>query len=86
MEKPSKKELEDKIKNLEKDLEKEKEDQKIIFTRTELQEFIAEAVKENLIVEVKEKESYQYGGGYKTMKTVGVFWGSQKVYESSSFE
>jgi type IV secretory pathway VirB9-like protein len=86
MEKPSKKELENKIKELEKELDKSKEDQKIVFTKKELQDFIKEEVKENLSVEVKEKENYQYGGGYKTMKTVEVFWDGNKVYESSSFE
>jgi len=78
----TKQDLKDKIKKLEQELD----NQKISFTKKELQEFIKKEVIDNLVVEVKEGESYQYGGGYKPHKTVGVFWGEEQVYESTSFE
>jgi len=68
------------------ELEKELENQKLTFTKKELQEFIKKEVLENLIVEVKEGDSYQYGGGYKPYKEIGVFWGDEQVYTSTSFE
>ena len=82
----TKQELRDKVSKLKKEV-KEKEDNAILsFTKTELKEFIKKEILANLIVEVKEGDSYQYGGGYKATKTVGVFWGDEQVYESTSFE
>jgi len=42
----------------------ELDNQKLTFTKKELQDFIKKEVVDNLIVEVKEGDSYQYGGGY----------------------
>jgi len=69
-----------------KELEAELDNQKIAFTKKELQEFIAQEVKSKLEVEVKEHESYQYGGGYKTLKSIGTFYAGDMIYESTSFE
>jgi len=80
--KTSKQDLLDKVSELEKELE----NQKLTFTKKELQEFIKKEVVDNLIVEVKEGESYQYSGGYKAHKEIGVFWGDEQVYTSTTFE
>ena len=80
--KTSKKDLVEKVAKLEEELDK----QKLTFTKKELQEFIKKEVIDNLIVEVKEGDSYQYGGGYKAYKEIGVFWGNEQVYTSTSFE
>jgi len=80
--KTSKKDLAEKVAKLEEELD----NQKLTFTKKELQDFIKKEVVDNLIVEVKEGESYQYGGGYKSYKEIGVFWGDEPVYTSMSFE
>lgn len=82
----SKDDLRKQIETLKKESIKNEENTKLIFTKKELQDFIKEEIINNLVVEVKEGESYQYGGGYKDNKTIGVFWGDLKVYESTSFE
>jgi len=84
--KESKQDLRDEIKKLKTESVKRDENQKLLFTKKELQDFIKKEIEENLIVEVKEHDSYQYGGGYKTSKSIGVFWGDTSVYESTSFE
>ena len=82
----TKKDLRDEITKLKKE-GKEKDEKAILsFTKTELKDFIKKEVLGNLTVEVKEGEIYQYGGGYKPHKVIGVFWGDEQVYESISFE
>lgn len=80
--KTSKQDLIDKVSELEKELG----NQKISFTKKELQEFIKKEVIDNIKVEVREDESYQYGGGYKPYKEIGVFWGDDLIHTSTSFE
>jgi len=81
--KQSKPVLRDRIKELEKEIE---DNTKLIFTKKELQEFIKKEVEANLRVEIKESDSYQYGGGYKSSKSIETSWGESDIYESGSFD
>jgi len=82
----SKQDLKDRIKCLEKEANERDEKAVLTFTKKELQEFIKKEISLNLIVEVNEGDSYQYGGGYKGYKEIKVSYDGEEVYTSSSWE